>query len=190
MVEEAQLVSVSSGLVPASEGWFVLNVRDAAWVTRPGFGSRCGFEAEFRVVEGSDVEVRHFPELGFKVAVLEPGTPSTLYHGESAQEDFLVLAGECVAIVEGEERMLRAWDFVHCPPGTRHAFVGAGDRPCVLPMVGARREQGATVYPVEAAALARGAGVERETDSPHEAYSPYPHWAPGRPAAWDELPWA
>jgi uncharacterized cupin superfamily protein len=190
MVGEASLVEVESGRVPASEGWFVVNVRDAAWVRRSGFGSRCGFEADFRAVEGSEVEERHFSELGFKIAVLEPGKPSTLYHAETAQEDFLVLAGSCVAVLEGEERELRTWDFVHCPAGTRHAFVGAGEAPCVLLMVGARREGATIVYPVEAVAQARGAGVERETDSPHEAYAASGHWAPGRPDRWEELPWA
>ena len=84
--------------------------------------------------------------------MVEPGQPTTLYHAESSQEDFLVLSGECVAIVEGEERHLHAWDFVHCPPGTGHAFVGAGDGPCVLLGVGARSEEGTIVYPQSEAA--------------------------------------
>ena len=29
-----------------------------------------------------------------------------------------VVSGEAALVVEGEERHLRAWDFVHCPPGT------------------------------------------------------------------------
>jgi len=188
MIEEANLVATESGLVPEGDGWFVVNVRDAAWLSREGFGSRCGFEAHTWLV-GAERRL-HFPEFGINLAVLEPRKPSTLYHAESVQEDFLVLAGECVAVLEGEERLLRAWDFVHCPAGTRHAFVGAGDGPCVLLMVGARRDDGTIVYPVEPAAQARGAGVSVETDSPHEAYAPFGHWAPGRPARWDELPWA
>ena len=47
-----------------------------------------------------------------------------MYHWETDQEDFLVLAGEAVLIVEGEERPLRQWDFVHCPPETKHVIVG------------------------------------------------------------------
>jgi uncharacterized cupin superfamily protein len=92
-------------------------------------------------------------------------------------------------LVEDEERPLRAWDFVHCPPGTRHTFVGTGDGPCVIFMTGARREDGSIVYPESETAEARGAGVETETPSPAEAYAPYPHWRLGRPDAWPALPW-
>jgi uncharacterized cupin superfamily protein len=113
-----------------------------------------------------------------------------MYHAESSQEDFLVLAGECVLLIEEEERPLRAWDFVHCPPGARHTFVGTGDGPCVIFMTGARREDGTIVYPVSETAGARDAGVELETDSPREAYARFSHWRPGRPDAWSELPWS
>jgi uncharacterized cupin superfamily protein len=190
MTEEARLVETGAGLVPQSDGWFVVNVRDVAWLTREGFGSRCEFEADVPAVrELPQLEPHPFPELGFKLAVLEPGQPSTLYHAETTQEDFLVLAGECLAIVEGEERLLRAWDFVHCPPGTAHAFVGAGDAPCLLLMTGARHAGGSIVYGEFEVARRHGAGVETETHSPHEAYAPYPHWQRGRPASWDSLPW-
>src|SRR4051812_10387679 len=110
MAEEAPLVHAQSGLVPAGDGWFVVNVRDAAWLLNDAFGARCVFEADVPVVRGSDLDVHRFPQLGITLAVLEPGRPSGLYHAESSQEDFLVLAGECVAVVEGEERSLRTWD--------------------------------------------------------------------------------
>jgi uncharacterized cupin superfamily protein len=191
VTDEARVESVESGFVPASEGWFVVNVREAAWVTREGFGARCGFEAQFRLVEGrDDLEQRLFPQLGINLAVLEPGQPSTLYHAESQQEGFLVLAGECLLVVEGNERRLTTWDFFHCPPGTRHAFVGGGEGPCVLLMTGARQPEGTIVYPVEPLAQAWKAGVDVETDSPRDAYAPFPHWRPGRPACWDALPWS
>ena len=99
-----------------SHGWFVTNVRDARWVRSDKFGAAALF----------DVQDARFEELGINIRVLEPGQPASLYHAESAQEDFLVLRGECVLVVEGEERRLRAWDFVHCPPLTKHVFVGAG----------------------------------------------------------------
>jgi uncharacterized cupin superfamily protein len=137
-----------------------------------------------------DLTEQRFPDLGITLAVLEPGRPSGLYHAESAQEDFLVLAGECVAIIEGEERSLRQWDFLHCPAGTRHTFVGAGDGRCVLFMVGARVPGKTIVYPRSEAALRRGAGVAEETPSPDEAYSAFPHWQPGRSGPAEELPWA
>ena len=113
-----------------------------------------------------------------------------MYHAESAQEDFLVLSGTCLLLLEDEERSLRAWDFVHCPAGTRHTFVGTGDTPCVLFMTGARREGQTIVYPVAERPLAHGASVETETDSPHEAYTPFAHWRLGRPDDWTDLPWA
>ncbi|HEX9350031.1 MAG TPA: cupin domain-containing protein [Gaiellaceae bacterium] len=130
MVEEARLAEVGSGLAPVTEGWFVVNVRDTAWITSDAFGAACPFEANMPVLrERSDLPEQKFADLGFKLAVIAPGQASGLYHAESNQEDFLVLAGECLLIVEGEERRLQAWDFVHCPPGTEHVFVGAGKAP-------------------------------------------------------------
>jgi uncharacterized cupin superfamily protein len=160
-------------------GWLVFSVRDAPWVTNDVFGAACVFEDE-------DTQ---FAELGFTLAVIGPGQPSGMYHGESNQEDFLVLAGECLLLIEGEERRLRAWDFVHCPPGTEHVFVGAGDGPCIIFMTGARTREEKIVYPRSELARRHGAGVETETTSPAEAYAPFPEWKSGPP---DEpgLPWA
>ena len=180
MVEEARLEPSAAGLVAATEGWFVVNVRDAAWVTNPVLGDACVFEGD----------AVPFPELGFTIAVLQPGQSGGRYHREDNQEDFLVLQGECVLLIEGEERKLRAWDFVHCPPGTEHAFVGAGDGPCVIFMSGSRFHPRSAVYPRNELALRHGAGVEQETNQPREAYAPYPAWKPGPPASFDGLPWA
>jgi uncharacterized cupin superfamily protein len=191
MTEEARLETIGSGLAPVTDGWFVVNVGEAAWLRNDAFGGRCVFESSPRVLAGrDDLEPRMFPEVGFTLAVLEPGKPSGLYHGESGQEDFLVLAGECLLLVENEERQLRAWDFVHCPPGTEHVFVGAGDGPCVIFMIGARDGDKKIVYPRADVARAHGAGVQSETHSAAEAYAPLPRWRPGRPDAWDRLPWA
>jgi uncharacterized cupin superfamily protein len=190
-VEEAPIEDVGSGLAPLGPGWFVVNVGEAAWVRNDAFGGRCVFESTRRVLaERPDVEPVHFPETGFTLAVLEPGKPSGMYHAESTQEDFLVLAGTCLLLIEEQERPLRAWDFVHCPPGTNHTFVGTGDGPCVIFMAGARREPHSIEYPRSDAALARDAGVEATTPSPFEAYSRFEHWRPGRPDAWRALPWA
>jgi uncharacterized cupin superfamily protein len=112
-----------------------------------------------------------------------------MYHRESNQEDFLVLAGECLLLVEGEERHLRAGDFVHCPPDTDHGFVGAGEAPCVIFMTGGRTRAKHIVYPRSELALRHGAGVERETTKPAEAYAPFPKWQPGRQADLKGLPW-
>jgi quercetin dioxygenase-like cupin family protein len=116
--EEAPLEQYDSGLAPASEGWFVVNVGDATWLTHEVFGAASLFESP-------DAE---FAELGVRLTVLEPGQPNGLYHGEETQEAFLVLRGECLLHVEGEERRLRAWDFFHSAPGTEHILVGAAKR--------------------------------------------------------------
>ncbi len=190
MVEEARLVDTGAGFVPQSDGWFVLNVRDAAWMRHEVFGARCGFEADGRLVkERPELEAQQHPQVGLRLHVLQPGKPSTMYHRESDQEDFLVVSGECLLIVEGEERRLRAWDFFHCAPNTTHSFVGAGNGTCVIVMVGARSKHGTILYARDETALVHGAGVEQETPSPHEAYSRFPHWRLGRPDGWDELPW-
>jgi uncharacterized cupin superfamily protein len=190
MVEEARLEALISGLAPVSDGWFTVNVRDAAWLTNEAFGARCVFEADTPVLRGRpDLQVHRFADVGFTLAVVLPGRPSGMYHSESNQEDFLVLAGECMLLVEGEERPLEAWDFVHCPPGTEHVFIGAGDGPCAILMVGGRTREKAIVYPRSELARRHGGGVETETSSPAEAYAPFPHWQPGRPDTWNGLPW-
>ena len=180
MVEEARLEQRDAGLIPVTEGWFVVNVRDAAWVTSESFGDACTFEGE---------GTPPFGEVGFTLGVLQPGEPSGLYHRESNQEDFLVLAGECLLLVEGEERRLEAWDFVHCPPETEHIFVGAGDGPCVIFMAGGRTGEKRITYPRSELALRHGGGVEHETSEPREADAPYGTWQPGPPESWEGLPW-
>jgi len=190
VTEEARLEDVGSGLAPVSGGWFVVNARDAAWLENDAFGARCVFEADRRVLrERPDLDAQRFGETGFSLAVLAPGRPNGLYHAESAQEDFFVVAGECLLIVEGEERPLRAWDFVHCPADTAHIFVGAGDGPCVLLMIGARTADKRIVYPDSEPARRHGAGVATETSSPAEAYAHHPHWRPRRRHGGSALPW-
>jgi uncharacterized cupin superfamily protein len=178
MVEEARLEETEGGLAPATEGWFVVNVRDGRWVTNDVLGDAF-------IVEGDNVPF----QVGYTIAVLQPGQAGGRYHHESDQEDFLVLAGECLLLIEEEERPLKAWDFVHCPPGTDHSFVGAGDGPCVIFMTGARGENKEILYPRSEVALRHGAGVETTTSSPAEAYAPFPKWKDGRPQSWDGLPW-
>jgi uncharacterized cupin superfamily protein len=177
-MREAPLEDVGSGLAPVSDGWFVINLRDAAWLTNEAFGVRCVFEGGMPALrKRPDLPAHRFAQLGITLQVLQPGQPSGLYHAETNQEGFLVLAGECLLHVQDEERHLRAWDFFHCPPATAHSFVGAGDGPCVIFMTGARTREKDTVYP--------------RSDRPaSQVYDPYPHWQPERPANWDDLPWA
>ena len=136
MVVEARLDETEAGMMPATVGWFVLNARDARWFEKPGQGHSLPLTG----VDEHEAET-FFPMLGMSLRVMNPGEPSTTYHWETEQEDFLVLSGEAILIIEGQERTLTQWDFVHCPPGSRHAFVGAGDGPCVLMCVGSRRFQ-------------------------------------------------
>jgi uncharacterized cupin superfamily protein len=169
MVPEAPLESTDHGLVPKGEGWFVLNARDARWYHVEGRSAVCVFEGE------GDGEAE-FDQLGINVSVLEPGQFMAMYHWEVDQEDFLVLSGEATLIVEGEERPLRAWDFVHCPSRTKHTIVGAGSGPCVVIAVGARQHQEGPDwggYTVDEVAQRHGAGVEKETNEPKEAYAPF-----------------
>ena len=112
-----------------------------------------------------------FRDFGINVRVVEPGQPTALYHAENAEEAFLVLAGECLAIVDDEELALRQWDFLHCPPGTPHVLIGAGDGPCGILMVGGRGGEPALHYPVSEVAARHGVSVDTETNSFEEAWA-------------------
>src|SRR4051812_21373232 len=149
-VQEASLRQTEAGLVPEGDGWFVVNAREALWKDG-AFGPYVRFEGDAR-----------FSMLGINLNVLQPGQPSCMYHGEAEQEGFLVLAGECLLLIEGQERRLRAWDFVHCPPWAEHVLVGAGEGPCLVLAVGSRTGDD-VVYPRSDLALRNGAGVEQET---------------------------
>jgi uncharacterized cupin superfamily protein len=163
MVSEAKLETLPEGLGAEGAGWFVLNARDARWWQREGLGRWADLEGD-----------GDFEQLGMRIAVLRPGEPSGMYHGETGQEDFLVVSGECVLVIEGEERHLKPWDFVHCPTWTGHTFVGAGNGPCVMVTVGARTGHDEILYPVNDVAAKHGSSVETETPEPAEAYAPYP----------------
>jgi uncharacterized cupin superfamily protein len=119
--------------------------------------------------------------LGMAIRVVEPGEPTTIYHWETEQEDFLVLHGEALLVVEGQERRLVPWDFVHCPPGTRHAFVGAGAGRCVLLCVSSRQFQKDGpwgFYCADETAARHGASAPAETQDGTVAYA---RFAPSRP---------
>jgi uncharacterized cupin superfamily protein len=163
VVPEAELRATEHGVVPESDGWFVLNARDARWRYADGRGAYSVFEGE-----------QEFPQIGIHLVALGPGEPMAMYHWEADQENFLVLSGEALLIVEGEERPLRQWDFVHCPANTNHVIVGAGETTCLVLAVGARiltREPDWGGYPVDETALRHGAGVEEETTDPEQAYA-------------------
>ena len=163
-VPEAPLEPTEHGLIPAGEGWFVLNAKEARW-NLEGTGGRLTF------FEG---DTAGFDRLGINVGILEPGRPMAMYHWEDEQEDFLVVSGEALLVVEGQERPLRAWDLVHCPPRTRHVIVGAGDGPCVIVGVGSRSPDDSGAYTVDATAARHGASVEEETSDSGVAYARFP----------------
>jgi len=166
VVPEAPLEMTKFGFRPGGQGWFVVNATEVRWRDTGSLGAFCDFEGK-----------RRFPELGINLNVLQPGQPMGLYHRENAQEDFLVLAGTCLLIVEGEERELKTWDFFHSPPQTEHVIVGAGTGRAVVLAVGSRgRGRKGLVYPVSEAALKHGAGVEQETTKPAEAYGSFAEW--------------
>jgi uncharacterized cupin superfamily protein len=163
-MHEARIEETDTGRLPADDGWFILNLAEIGWETVPGGGTWCVFEAD----------AAPSPTLGIGLHVLRPGETPGFYHTESEQEGFLVLSGECFAIVEGQERRMRAWDYLHCPPGTAHITIGASEEPCAILMVGVRSPSHAVHYPVDAVAAHHGAAVASATDSPKEAYAQRP----------------
>ena len=159
--------------------WFVLNLSESP----AGSSPRTGTWTEFEPPGG-------FDQYGVNVHVVMPGQANCLYHAESEQEDFLVLHGECIAVIEEQERPLRQWDFVHCPSGTRHVFVGAGDGPCAILMIGARREGLTVEYPASAVAARYNASATETTSSGREAYRDFPPESHGERFVWPLTGWA
>jgi uncharacterized cupin superfamily protein len=173
-VNEASAEETPYGRMITSDGWFVLNLADALAVK----------DEERGAVYLLESRESPFGDFGVNVRVLWPGQPNALYHAESGQEGFLVLVGECTLLVEEQERPMRQWDYFHCPPNTRHIFVGAGDGPCAILMIGLRPDPEALHYPVSEVAAKFGASAATATDDPHEAYADWPsEYVPVR------LPW-
>ena len=183
VMPEATLRMSKNGLVVDGEGWFIVNARDSRWRDEGRLGSYCTFEGK-----------RRFPHLGINISVLEPGERMGMYHRENGQESFLVLAGECTLIVEGQERRLAEWDFFYCAPGTEHIIVATGNQSAIVLAAGARGRGvgGGIVYTVSEAAARYGASVDRETTSSAAAYKEVyaslprsrfvkyrPEWLPG-----------
>jgi uncharacterized cupin superfamily protein len=172
VVPEAELEDTGAGLVPKTVGWFVLDVRKARWSDKP----EQGWSASLTGRDEYEAET-FFPMLGMALRVARAGEVTTTYHWETEQEDFLVLTGECIAIIEGEERQLRQWDFIHCPPGTKHAFVGVGDEPCVLLCASSRQFQKAGpwgYYCYDETAERYNAASPEDTQDGKIAYARFP----------------
>jgi len=178
LTDEATVRDTDTGKVVEGDGWFILNVAEASWERDSDNGIWC-------VLEADDAE---FPQFGIGPHLLMPGQANGRYHAETAQEGFLVLAGECIAIVEGEERRMRQWDYLHCPPGTYHITVGAGDGPCVILMVGARFPANELHYPVNELAARYGASTPQDTNKPKEAYADLERKRMRERAPWPSVP--
>jgi mannose-6-phosphate isomerase-like protein (cupin superfamily) len=181
-LHEAVLEETAHGLVCKSDGWFVVNAREVRWFESEGWARFSNF--------GGDTL---FDQLGVGIAVLGPGQPLSMYHWESDEENFLLLSGTATLIVEGEERPLQQWDFVHCPPYAAHTIVGG---PCVIVGVGSRERhteigpdgrrqgrEGEGEYTVNETALKHGAGIEPGTPQ-DEAYARFPPRTPVRYGGW------
>jgi uncharacterized cupin superfamily protein len=160
----------------------IANLADAPAFSHPSRSMQLDFEGREMI----------WPDTGINVQIMQPGQPNCRYHSEPVQEDFLVLSGECIVIIEEQEHPLKQWDFVHCPAGVAHVFVGAGDGPCAVLMIGSRRED-APHYPVSELAAKYDASVTADTDDPEEAYADWQDTAPWSPSAnpWprDGLTW-
>jgi quercetin dioxygenase-like cupin family protein len=132
--------------------WLVRNARDLRW-TENAMGAYCELMAD---------------EFAINLNVLPKGAPMALYHHEPHQEGFLVLRGECVATLDGEEQRLRTWDYLHCPPGVAHVVVGASEEPALVLAVGSRIGGGRATYPNDPDPRAAYAayGEQREVPSP------------------------
>ncbi|TML53860.1 MAG: cupin domain-containing protein [Actinobacteria bacterium] len=170
MVPEARLEQTEHGLVPKGEGWFVINAHEATWWTSEGRGAYSDLEGE-----------PEFGQVGVHLVALDPGEVMAMYHWEEDQENFMVLSGEAILVIEGEERPLRRWDFVHCPPKTKHVIVGAGDGPCLVLAVGARDKSVGPNwggYSVDETAARHNASVDEETSDPKQAYARFPDRTP------------
>jgi uncharacterized cupin superfamily protein len=165
---EARLTKAKGGLIPEERGWFVVNAAEARWKDTGPFGLYCAFEGKLP-----------FLQLGVNISVLQPCQSLGRYHLEPGhEEDFLVLEGECILVVEEQERRLGRWDFFHCPPGVPHMIVGSGEGPSIVLSVGTRGNgrgvSRGVIYPVSKVAGRHGISVERETDEPAEAYADVP----------------
>ena len=173
-MNEASAADTPYGRQITSDGWFVLNLTEAMALRNQRKGG-----ASFRI----ESREQRFKDFGVNLTILWPGDPNALYHAESVQEGFLVLSGRCKLIVEEQERELRQWDYVHCPAWTRHVFIGTGEGPCAILMIGARPDDQIR-YPVSELAARYGASASQDTDSPEQAYADWPgEYEPVR------LPW-
>ncbi|MCW2924562.1 MAG: cupin protein [Thermoleophilia bacterium] len=159
-------------------GWFAVHLDDIPWVDNGP------------VARGRIDHLFHFDQYGMNIQVMQPGQPNCRYHREHRDDEtMLVLGGEAIAIIEGEEHPVRAGHLVHCPAGTAHVFVGAGDRPSAVLMVGNRDPRWSEgpewgTYVADPVAARHGAAVEEDTNDPEVAYATRPPFEPTDTPPW------
>ena len=66
-------------------------------------------------------------ELGGMFALLEPGKHIPLHHHERRETIIVVITGEAMEMIEGEEFPIEAGDVLFIPPGERHAMFNRSD---------------------------------------------------------------
>ena len=178
MVAKAPMKKTEKGFTPSGDGWFVIHASEAPWHRSRELGAICSLQGETR-----------FSDFGVNIRVIEPGQPACLYHRENAQEDFLVLSGECRVLIEEQEIPLKAGHFVHRPAGTNHVFVGAGDGPSAILMIGHRPPKHELCYPVSELAAKYRASAEEETPDPRVAYGKFSEWEGNADPLWPPAEW-
>jgi quercetin dioxygenase-like cupin family protein len=172
-MKETGIEQTAEGKVPVDDGWFILNLGSMAWETIPGFGLWRGFDGRPGVDPSG-------PGIGVHLHVLQPGESNGYYHAEDAQEGFIVISGECVAVVEGKERRMQQWDYLHSPPGTAHITIGAGEQPCAILMFGSPDPSRDVTWIADETAARYGASVAQTTGWDTEAYGDVPPPVPAR----------
>ena len=147
----------------AERKWLKANLGEVEGIENSAMGKAYLF--------GESRPMERYRDIGINIRVLEPGQPASIYHAEEVEEFFIVLGGECLAIVEDEEVPLRKWDFLHTPPGTAHVIVGAGEGPATVLMVGSRRREEPPRFPVSELAARYGASAAPGAENPQDAYA-------------------
>ena len=77
-----------------TDTWYIRNLREFEWEHADGRGA---------LSELGDDKSR---QIGINLFALGPGEPMAMYHWEADQEGFLVLSGEAILIIDGENPKL------------------------------------------------------------------------------------
>ena len=161
-VPEAQLKDSGSGLAPATEGWFVVNVRDAEWWFADSRGARCSFESEYgepAVSSHSSGSTSPYWSQDRAASITQSPlrkrsscSPGSAGCSSRARSDAFCPGTSSIRL-RGQSTPSWARATGHVPPDGRCAF-GPEAR-----------------YPVSELAARYGASVEEETSDPAQVYA-------------------